>query len=450
MMQHELNLPEEDLRWLTFVQRFENIAREYPEFIPLRRCVYGSVYEEKRNMQPLVGSRQYPGLVKHSAISLYNLLTIMPVDILLWQDTERSYMYETINLIQILAHQTGLTTCVLLKPMLAKRGLTERAKHIYPLAIRRNLPTHARYFSQTIVRQFQQESLVNLAPYLEKYLRDYFGYSRIFHLVIRKLKPKLIMFMNDQFLASATLAKVVRKYNIPSYVLQHGAPNPFQYPLQADKLLAWGEKSKRYFMQLHMPESQITVSGSVLHDKIQFHKNTRVSKKRILLISNGNNTDRNGELPKIAYEWLALLKREDENYEIYVRYHPDEWDIFKRLGEQFNMSLNATSLHDALRETDVVVGYVSTALLEGSLTGRPVIQLLDQSASHLCDYWKDGIAVGVHNYPEFKAAVRNICGNDLNYYAVVEKQRAIAKQHFYNHGSVGHALFSMLKLEGVL
>ena len=152
-------------------------------------------------------------------------------------------------------------------------------------------------------------------------------------------------------------------------------------------------------------------------------------------------------MPRIAYEWLRLLRSESgDGYQIYVRYHPGEKEEYKALGVDFDQSLNGISLDSAIEETDIVVGYVSTALLEGSLIGRPVIQLLDRSAQYLCDYWKKGVAIGVWSYDEFKTWIDRLCHSDEEYEAVVSAQRYHIAKYFHNHP---HTRTLMLEMIGI-
>ena len=170
-------------------------------------------------------------------------------------------------------------------------------------------------------------------------------------------------------------------------------------------------------------------------------------KRRILLLSNGNNDNRNGLLPRIAYEWLSLLQSETGGtYQAYVRYHPNEREEYKALGMDFDQSLNNVSLYDAIKAADVVMGYVSTTLLEAALIGRPVIQLLDQSAQHLCDYWKKGVTTGVQSYDEFRVRIQSLCHDDKEYEATVGTQRHHIHKYFHYHP---HARTSMLEILGI-
>ena len=426
-------LPQEDLRWLRFVQRFDRILEDHPTFVPLRRFVYTGIYETTRPAPAEPAWRIYPRYVKQFGFSLRNRLALKKADVLIWQDVERAYMYRIVNVLLDMLDQRGRSSALLIKESLTGERLARVPLRIYPDAVSA-LPPEANRFAKRVVDAFGEESQIDLKPHVEAALRQFYGYTRVFRRVIDAVEPRAVIFTYDQFLPSATLADLAGARGASTFVLQHGAANPFQYPLQAGRLLAWGEQDKQYYQRLGMPESAIRVVGSILHDGFVPRKNTRPRKNRILLLSNGNNTDRNGDLPRIAYDWLRRLQEEHPaKYQIFVRYHPGELEVFKTLGTAFDQSLNGVAIDAAISEADLVVGYVSTALLESVLLGRPVLQLLDPGGRRLCDFWEHGVTTAVRDYDDFKKRIHTVCADTENYEAVVRAQGRRIHQYFHNY-----------------
>jgi len=418
-------MPQEDRHWLEFVQQYNYVLEEFPHLVPLRRSIHANLHSSDVVSQPSLW-RLPLRLGRQRSLAISNMLRLRKAEVLIFQDIDRVYFAAMINSLTEGLQRAELSSLVVQQANLPAQ---------YPVRVIADevllLPAEATRASAKIAATF---GTPDFGVKAERLLRAYYGYRCVFQRVLRWVNPKAIVFVNDQLLPSATLAQVAREAGIESFVLQHGAANPYQYPLQASKLLAWGEVDEEYFVRLGMQPEDVIVAGSLRHDIFSYRPNERPTRRCILLISNGNNDNRNGELPRLAYDWLRRLNRETNGqYEISVRYHPQEKEKYRALGDAFDHSLNDMPIETAIAHADLVVGYVSTALLESVLIGRPVIQLLHLSARGLCDFWQRGVTIKVDSYNAFAQKTALLMKDDRAYWSAVADQRQHITRFFCCH-----------------
>ena len=439
-------LPPSDLRWLNFVKRYDRLSANYEQFYPLRRAVYEAIYHGHAAQMRGPLWRTFLRYLKHGILRRWNDRLLKEADAILWLDIDRDHMYQIVRVLRTLLHENRISSIVLTRPKLKGHRLAGSPVRVYPKPAQ-PLPAEAREFVRLISDEFSSEKRAHLEQRLNRILADYYVYQERFQSLVDRIKPKMVLCTYDQYPLAATLTKVARQNSIRTYVLQHGAANPIQYPLQADKFLVWGEEDREYYERLGMPKGSVVVTGSIFHDTFLFHRNERDTKNKVLLLSNGNDDERNLSLPSVAYDWFKALKSADNRrYHCYVRYHPREKEEYKALAGDFDLSLNHLPLYDALKASDIVVGYVSTALLESSLVGRPVIQIVERNNQGLCNYWKNGVAIGVQDYREFKAQVDSLSQNNERYDRVVEVQRRAIQLYFHNYPNARGAFLRTLEL----
>ena len=83
----------------------------------------------------------------------------------------------------------------------------------------------------------------------------------------RRLRPQRLVLDEDATPLARAAVAVARRYGARSFVVQHGAPLcRFGFaPLWADKILAWGESSRRQFARWGLSAESIEVVGSACH-----------------------------------------------------------------------------------------------------------------------------------------------------------------------------------------
>jgi len=437
---NSLALPESDLKWLNFVEKFDELLKANSNYKPLRRTVFEMVINDSVSANHSSNLRKYLSKSKSTILRTLNRINLKKCDIIIWQDIDRVYMWETINRLQSLVKDSKQYSTVFVKPSLNHTQLHSTPIPVYP-KFQKKVSSNALKFTELIISSFKRDNCEQLILNLNNSFLEYEAYLEYFQYICKLVKPKLLFFTNDQYLPSAAFAFVAKQSKIKTFVIQHGATNPFQYPLQANKLLAWGKKDVAYFRNIGIPENSIVLIGSILHDEFCFLENNRVDKNKILLLSNGNNEERNGVLPQKAYEWLDKLKSDcGEKNEYYVRFHPSEMKKYRDYGRKFDLTLNHVSIAKAIELSDIIIGYVSTSLLESALSGRPVIQILSEGNPNLCRYHEDGIALGVHDYSDFKSIVEKLSFNVEYYRATSKSQNNHVKNYFCYHPVAGNKL----------
>ncbi len=227
-----------------------------------------------------------------------------------------------------------------------------------------------------------------------------------------RIKPAVLLMDEDATPMKRIALAAARRCGADTLVVQHGTPVArFGFtPLAADGIFAWGRSSREQLERWGVPSDRIFVTGSPAHDGL-FRQLRAVGRRRrknrrprILLLATVPPRDSRPDLLELhltsrtyaeMIEAAFAAAAEIEGATLLVRPHPrSAGDPVVRAAAARHPRLAAKvvlggSLAKSLREVDCVLSCVSSAGIESTVTGLPVIQLIPRGAGPILppDRW---------------------------------------------------------------
>ena len=216
-----------------------------------------------------------------------------------------------------------------------------------------------------------------------------------------RLRPDVLVLDEDATPLARAAVALARRHRAASFVVQHGAPVcRFGFvPLAADRFLAWGRSSRDQLTRWGMPGERIQITGSPQHDALCRALRSRRRRRpaaenrppRILLLA--TSPPRDDRPDSVAFHLTAgnyagMLRMaleavsEIPGAELVVKLHPrTPHDPIARavLAEFPSLASRVVTggpLAMWLARADCVLSCASSAGVESTLAGVPVIQLL--------------------------------------------------------------------------
>ena len=238
------------------------------------------------------------------------------------------------------------------------------------------------YFLQPIEREFgivfslkERKKIFNFANSRVFWNESFTKYCKY---LIKKIKPKAILFVCLADLINQIVCVVAGELNIPTIELQHGTifefiPYYFYKPSETklsgfpDYFFSYGDYEKE-ISRMPIPQNHIVSVGSPeIENRLICPSETYNSdkKKKIVFISSFFK-----ETAEVARQLSFLL--DDEKYEVVYKLHPKEiltWEgkmgyLFK--DTKIKVIDELDSIHNYLKDADWVVGTASTGLFEAT------------------------------------------------------------------------------------
>lgn len=216
-------------------------------------------------------------------------------------------------------------------------------------------------------------------------------------------RPDVLVLDEDATPMARAAILTGRKRGVPSVVLQHGAPYVragFAPPL-ADRFAAWGESSRERLIGWGYDPGRVVATGAprldpLLAERPWTRPRPAARGLRVLLLGTVPPRDDRpdpvrfhlttatfGEMLRMAARSVAALP----NAELLLRPHPrtGTTDLLRRTldsvaGLRWSVS-DAADLFAAVRQADCVLSCASSAGVEATLTGVPVIELMPPGSS---------------------------------------------------------------------
>ncbi len=281
---------------------------------------------------------------------------------------------------------------------------------------------------------------VNLAPavrrHAERWLQGHGARQSALATTIaehfQRLRPRALVLDEDATpLARAAIA-AARAVGTRSLVIQHGAPCcRFGFaPLAADAICVWGRSTRSQLLRWGVPDEQILVTGSPYHDQLRARMPTslRVRAKsavgyRFLLLASVAPRDERPDalaLHLTRQSYAGLIRAALDGAlaagcrELVVKLHPRAGRdpiLEAALAERPALSVRVVRrvpLEQLLREVDCVLSCGSSAGVDATLTGVPVIQLLPAGASDFLSREPWGLAGSVRTADELAQLARQV------------------------------------------
>lgn len=331
-----------------------------------------------------------------------------------------------------------------------------------------------------VVRYWTLLALPGLFPLVRWAALQRIGTLRPLEELIDRLQPDLILhpsvlagyFIND-------LLAMTRRRRIPFVVLMNSWDNPTSKAMVTgvpDRLVVWGEMSKRYAMQyLRVPEERVACFGAAQFqlyrtpptESLQaIRRESRVPDgKRIVLYAGAS---------KGAHEthYLQMLEEGIERGDIpdcHVIYRPHPWrgslgegeanffdlswkhvtmdphmeDYYRRQAKVYVAGIEMAdypAFHRLLHLADAVISPLSTALLEAAILGKPTVMFFPREDLHQRYGAGTRLALGLAHFVDFWGVEGiNVCTERGAFYAVCRQLLAQAGDPKIAEGLQAHA-----------
>ena len=232
----------------------------------------------------------------------------------------------------------------------------------------------------------------------------------------RRIKPDFLVMDEDATPMKRIALEMARRNGGKSYVVQHGAPVArFGFvPLAADGFFAWGQSTREQLQLWNIPAERIFITGSPAHDAI-YQTLRKISRKRsqpeappriLLLATVPPRDDRpdviemnmNSRTYSEMVEAAFVAAEAVPGATLVVKPHPrsqDDSATREAAARHPRVKVEhsrATSFTAALRGIDCVLSCLSSAGIEATLAGLPVIQLLPRGAGRILPHESWGLA----------------------------------------------------------
>jgi len=272
----------------------------------------------------------------------------------------------------------------------------------------------------------------------------------------RRVRPHALVLDEDATPFARAAVALARRHGVRSYVVQHGAPCcRFGFaPAAADQVLVWGESSQWQLTRWSVPAGRIQVTGSPRHDDLlrrlakarqeaaQKSSGEKQSPFRVLLLATVPPRDDRPDsvvlnLTRATYaEMLRMAAAAVERIpaaELIVKLHPRAPDdpIVRQMLAAFpslsSRVVRTGALERWVAEADCVLSCVSSAGVEATLAGVPVIQLLPPGTGGVLPHQQWGMLGTARNEAQLERLLSRVMaghgngsGPDPNVFANLE------------------------------
>ncbi len=268
-----------------------------------------------------------------------------------------------------------------------------------------------------------------LADRLASRGRDLIRQQRQIEAHFEQIKPAVLLVDEDATPMKRIALVAARRCGADTLVVQHGTPVArFGFaPLAADGIFAWGRSSREQLERWGVPSDRIFVTGSPAHDGL-FRQLRAVGRKRrkghrptILLLATVPPRDSRPDLLELHLTSRTYAEMIEaafsaaagiEDATLLVRPHPrSAGDPVVRAAAARHPHLATKvilggSLAKSLRGVDCVLSCVSSAGIESTVTGLPVIQLIPRGAGPILPPDRWGVFENVSTAGELARSLR--------------------------------------------
>ena len=245
----------------------------------------------------------------------------------------------------------------------------------------------------------------------------------------RRVQPQALVLDEDATPMARIAEEHARRIGAASLVLQHGAPCcRFGFaPLAADRILVWGRSSRNQLMRWDVPGDQIAITGSPLHDRLRERLLPLAQRARkpptaprLLLLTTVPPRDARPDAVTMhltVRSYHEMIGRafaaaaRIAGARLIVKLHPraQEDPAVTAAAARFpNVPVEIVRqarLEDLLARCDCALSCGSSAGVDATLSGRPVIQLLPAGALELLSEDPWGFTATTRTAAELDAAL---------------------------------------------
>ncbi|MBI4982290.1 MAG: hypothetical protein HZC15_04020 [Candidatus Omnitrophica bacterium] len=252
---------------------------------------------------------------------------------------------------------------------------------------------------------------------------------------LKNIKPDCVVVENDNTYNEKMVVVVAKKQGIQTIVVQNGATwldgacmnkdlsvHDF-YPLIADRFFAYGQVNLDWYKGMNEDVGKIIVTGSPRFDVYYKVRKIKRNKKSVLIILNDFGFNEGvvtqdmpiGQICRHLCE-LARVAKLNPELSFVIRPHSSEhlWEsiLNQELTSVKNLKIsNRPPLIEELLNTDLVIGYLSTALIEALVLRIPVISLDVDNICSAFALWEYGLSERVQSFDQLDSVIKKYMYN---------------------------------------
>jgi len=258
----------------------------------------------------------------------------------------------------------------------------------------------------------------------------------------RRIRPDALVLDEDATPTARAAVALARQYGAASFVVQHGAPLcRFGFaPLAADRILVWGRSSREQLARWGVPEDRIDVVGSAKHETLYRALSRGLDGRdqpsvgarrramgasqnrppRVLLLATVPPRDDRpdavalhltrrtyAEMLRMALAVVSTIPAA----QLAVKLHPRAPDdpiaraLLSRFPSMESRVISRGPLKRWLAWSDCVLSCISSAGIDATLAGVPVIQLLPAGSGDVLPHEQWGMLGTARTEPELQRLV---------------------------------------------
>jgi len=296
--------------------------------------------------------------------------------------------------------------------------------------------------------RFQQFFLIR-APKL-------LGYIEWVDKVIHRLKPSILVVMEDITPVGRTIARTFKIHGLPVLVIQHGAVSVDMagfhvMPVEAQKQAVWGDTCREWHIERgRPPESQIVtgnprfdlIASDYLTDKNKICRKLNLDAKRgIIVVATGWFAGISAAATIEAEEQfirstLKALKNFPQQ-QIVLKLHPAYYKNYQRMvsaiaqEENIKVAITKDYLWELLAISDLAIVSNSTAGLEAMILDKPVVIVNSNDQLEKIPYVSSEGALSADEPEEIALAVKEILDNKQVQQNLAEARKKFIYEYAY-------------------
>ncbi|RKX91903.1 MAG: hypothetical protein DRP84_10865 [Spirochaetes bacterium] len=336
----------------------------------------------------------------------------------------------------------------------AKRGSILLHKKWKEISKEINYNLIGEHFKTALNVFFSRESIYLIILYYETYKK-----------IIKQEKINFLCFYAAGGILSKCAIAAAHNSGVKSLTISHGLGAPSRNPDQPPSFYhaVIGDKYKEKYIELGVNPENIFVTGPVFMDEIVRYikdKNLQNKKKKILFATQPLVED--NYLSKEEYfnyikEYLSDLKKL-QNVDIKIKLHPREkyLEFYQNLLKSLNFERitivkgqEKKLLYNLIKESDLVIGFSSTVLVEAMIIGTPIISIdLLIGGNDPIIQNRDKI---IHLNPKksIYPISKKILYDKKEQKSIIKKQRELLKEYLYKvDGKGGKRVVNLIKKLG--
>jgi len=292
---------------------------------------------------------------------------------------------------------------------------------------------------------------------------DLIGYIEWADKIIRVLKPKMLVVMEDVMPISRTMCRTFKHHGLPTLVIQHAAPTSttnergiygfyVNMPLQAQRQAVWGDfYREEWGSKRGKPAESQVVVGNPRYDFIVedyrpqkseiCHKLGLVPERGIIVVAGAWYASGSAAATiEVGEHFIRSTIKALKNFpeeQIVIKLHPAFYKRYRQIiaaiAEEENIEVTITKdyLWELLAVSDLVIVTESTVGLDAMVLDKPVVVVKLNSRLGSKDYISGGVALGAYSPGDIAPVVREVLHNEQVRQELAEARKRFVYEHAY-------------------